>query len=239
MFSFPCSKCGAQLTQELCWICGMLNPSRTWFDFDSDIKASRKETAMAEEKLFIKTILEMSLRLGSDADWQVQGLGMLRMYLNRETRIHVWHNGLVYHDTPSVIHNHPWEFVSRIIVGSLRNVRYKEDTDNPFSTPNHHVGKILCGPGGGLIPESSRDVRLEIAAVDEYKEGDVYYQAADELHNTIFQNGSVTLVNRKFKEDPDHASVAFPIGTQWKTAEPRTATQAEIELGIKAALERF
>lgn len=196
---------------------------------------------MYMEKMFIKKILEQSLLhaqgIHNNTGWQIQGLGMLRLYLDKTVRLHVWHNGLVYPDTPSVIHNHPWEFVSRVIVGTLRNVRYT--VASAGKNPNHHVAKILCGVGGGIIQESVKDVEMEISTVDEYKAGETYYQASDELHNTVFQNGTVTLVTRKFNDDADHASVAYPLGSTWKTAEPREASADELQLGLSAALKLF
>lgn len=188
------------------------------------------------EKLLVKKLIEQGLTQEINGEWQIQGFGMLRLYITKEVRLHVWHNGLVYHDTPSQIHNHPWNFNSRIVVGNLRNVRYLEW---PEKTATHHIAKILCGPGGGLTSESPRDTNLEIATIDEYNAGDVYYQTAKELHRTVFKNGTVTIVTREFLDDADHALVAYPIKQQWKTAEPRTATERELELGLKAALDLF
>lgn len=204
-------------------------------------------------RALIKKILELAVSADMDSHgWEIQGLGMLRLRINKEVRLHVWHNGLVYSNKPSVIHNHPWDFESTIIVGSLRNVRYYSDDETrpiPFTVEEakvmnakpatHHVGQILCGPGGYILPDSIKEAYLEISQVDEYKAGERYVQHSNEFHNTVFQNGTVTIVERAFKEDTEHAKVAFGLDGRWESAEPRAATEEEIQLGIRAALALF
>jgi len=191
-------------------------------------------------RVLIKKLLELAVSADMDSHgWEVQGLGMLRLRITKEVRLHVWHNGLVYSNKPSVIHNHPWDFESTIVVGSLRNVRYTDPDMAALVEPNHSIGQILCGPGGGIIPDSVRKGFLEISQVDEYKAGERYVQHSNEFHKSVFQNGTVTIVERHFKEDTEHALVAFELNGEWETAEPRPATEEEIHLGCKAALAMF
>jgi hypothetical protein len=188
-------------------------------------------------RVLIKKLLELAVSADMDSHgWEVQGLGMLRLRITKEVRLHVWHNGLVYSNSPSVIHNHPWDFESTIVVGSLRNVRYNEVKG---LEPNHHVGMIVCGPGGGIVPRTIEPAHLEISQVDEYKAGDRYVQHSNEFHNTVFQNGTVTIIERHFKEDTEHARVGFKLDGTWESAEPRKATEEEIQLGCRAALALF
>lgn len=189
-----------------------------------------------QRRLLVKKLLEQAAEQEVNRAWQIQGFGMLRLYLSKEVRLHVWHNGLVYHDTPSNIHDHPWDFISTVVVGALRNTRYEAAEGQPST---HHLGRILCGPGGGLLPNTVKDIHLLTLDEELVKEGDSYTQVAKELHTMTFQNGTVTLVTRVMQPDPDHAQVAWLKGQTWKTAEPRLATQAEVQLGVKAALSLF
>lgn len=191
-------------------------------------------------RVLIKKILELAVSADMDSHgWEVQGLGMLRLRITKEVRLHVWHNGLVYSNQPSTIHNHPWDFESTIIVGSLRNVRYTDPEMAGLVKPNHNIGKILCGPGGGILPNTIHPAFLEISQVDEYKAGERYVQRSEEFHNTVFQNGTVTIVERSFKADTEHASVAFKVDGDWESAEPRSASEEEIQLACRAALALF
>ena len=59
----------------------------------------------------------------SSYKWSVQGFGMLRLYIRKVGRLHIWDNELRYPGV-SVIHNHSWDLESTIIVGAIRNTRY-------------------------------------------------------------------------------------------------------------------
>ena len=62
--------------------------------------------------LLVKTILEAS-RHGGISGWSLQGLGMFRLYLSHEKRLHVWDARFRTSDV-SVIHTHPWHFTSEV-----------------------------------------------------------------------------------------------------------------------------
>jgi len=104
---------------------------------------------------------------------------------------------------------------------------------------------IQCGPGGRAKGEI-QDVRLN--QCDSRIVGDSYggrgYQTGyslsrEAIHESIPEPGTVTIIERQFGGDPDHAYVFWPYGTNWVSAEPRPATYGEIEGMTKTALERF
>lgn len=66
-------------------------------------------------KLLVKAVLEHA----QVYTWQLQGLGMLRLYLNKATRLHVWHSGFSVPGA-STIHTHPWDFKSEVVAGSWK-----------------------------------------------------------------------------------------------------------------------
>ena len=71
-----------------------------------------------------ETILDI-LKNPFNYEWEVQGLGMLRTYLNEDTRFQIWNKDLIVEDVTDV-HTHPWDFISVILQGKITNHIYKE-----------------------------------------------------------------------------------------------------------------
>lgn len=162
--------------------------------------------------------------------WSRQGLGMLRLYLSKELRLHVWHGELI---TPNVsmIHDHPWDFESTILAGQINNIRYVPSLEGN----NYMFNRIICGEGGGLEPELPRQVVMAEQLTEHYSMGCRYAQKAKEIHKTTARNGTITIIERKFYEDTEHAHV-FWDGPGWVSAEPQVANSIHVELATKAAL---
>lgn len=85
--------------------------------------------------------------------WQIQGLGMLRTYLDDagEMRLHVWDSSASY-VKDSNIHTHPWGFDSRVLSGVMRNRRFLCSM-NGWGHHDYMRQKIVCGPGGCSVEE--------------------------------------------------------------------------------------
>jgi hypothetical protein len=164
-----------------------------------------------------------------DREWTIQGFGMLRTYLDDEQvqRLHIWDTSAAVEDV-STIHDHPWDFTSLILRGAIRNQRFalhemgESDTGKPFTS-----AQIRCGVGGGLLSDP-RPVRICSLGVEAYGPGDTYSMLAPELHESFPSRGAVTVIKRSFKADRDIATVCWKTGA-WVSAEPRSATRAEIE----------
>lgn len=186
-------------------------------------------------KLLIRQILKNPIGL----DWSLQGFGMLRLYLSDEIRLHIWHYDYAVENV-STIHTHPWDFTSEIIVGRIANFRYlvSPDSTDP-KLPPYRFATIKCGPGGGMRDESRMVVRLAEQYPETYLAGHCYRQTADEIHRTEAYNGTVTLVTRKFRADPDHARVFWPAQEHWVSAEPRPAKPKEVLAFTEKALSLF
>ncbi len=162
---------------------------------------------------------------------------MLRVYLSKNVRLHIWHSAFAVPNV-SRLHTHPWNFCSLVVAGSLVNKRYREPP-NTGLTAEHAMSQIIqCGPGGCLKGEPRRTLLLS-QAPELYAAGSTYYQHRDEVHDTIPKDGTVTLVTRTFDGDEDHARVFWPVGTKWVSAEPRTATKAEVDAIVSAALSIY
>jgi hypothetical protein len=182
------------------------------------------------DKLLVQKIFESPYEL----EWSVQGLGMLRLYLSKEVRLHVWDSSLKSEDV-SVIHTHPWDFSSYVVAGQINNSILAEK-DSIYSV-SHKKQKLHCGVGGGLVGEPE-NVQLEISSKNTFYEGQSYDEKAEEIHLSQALNGTVTIVERRFKDDEDHAFVYWEEG-EWGSAEPRKATSLEITRVLSNSLERW
>jgi hypothetical protein len=160
-----------------------------------------------------------------DHEWTIQGLGMLRTYLDDEhiERLHIWDTDEAV-DSVSTIHDHPWDFTSTIVRGQIRNQRFV--ADNSTSAPWFNRAQIRCGIGGGLISEPEM-VRVCSQVVESYGPGQHYSMDAPELHESFPDRGAVTVIRRSFHADRDLATVCWRTG-DWVSAEPRPAAAAEI-----------
>jgi len=166
---------------------------------------------------------------------------MLRTYIDRDKvwRLNVWNKTLAVPNV-STIHNHPWHFESWIIAGGFTNRRYVEraghDLHDRFGTA-YSAAIIKTGEGGGMRSKTI-DVCLRSMGDEMYQPGQRYAQRADEVHESFYTNGCVTLNKRVRVADGEHARVYWPAGTDWVDAEPRAATEAEITATAALALSQ-
>lgn len=189
-------------------------------------------------KQIVKTILEKA----NQFEWSLQGLGMLRLYLSKEVRLHIWDSRYAVPNV-STIHNHPWSFTSEIIAGAVINVLFRKvmplnNGQAPDYAKPYMTAVLQCGPGGCVKTEPER-VMLQQYQQRVYEPGDYYEQKDFEIHQSLPRESTVTIVNRVFNADPDHASVFWPEGTNWVSAEPRTATAVEVQDITQASLARY
>jgi hypothetical protein len=168
--------------------------------------------------------------------WTVQGFGMIRTKIADVGRIHIWDSRLRV-PLVSDIHEHPWRLRSTIISGELINQRFCL-TDVPSLGMPYTHSRIATGEGGGLIGEST-EVRLIPDRPEFYVPGCVYDQEPREIHRSIPQDGTVTLLERQMGEPLQETSVYWPRGTSWVSAEPRPAKSYEVERAVGCALARW
>lgn len=170
-------------------------------------------------RLLVRTILANA----SAYRWSLQGFGMFRLYLSTRTRLHVWDPEFAVPGV-STIHTHPWHFLSTVVAGRMVDRLYGrvENAD-----PTHHIQRIVCGPGGCAVGEPGRTT-LRLLQEVAIGEGKAYGLTADALHESRPEPGTITIIDREFREDNEHAYVCFPLGTSWVSAEPRDATRDEI-----------
>lgn len=166
-------------------------------------------------------------------EWSIQGFGFIRTYLGdgKRWRLNVWDVGLA--TNASTIHDHPWDFKSWIISGRFFNQRYIETT----GSLTHSWHKMRTGMDSDLVPLEGGDVSLAPLALEHYWPGDTYRQGADEIHESRYHTGTVTLNERV--GDTEHARMFWPYGDKWRDAMPRVATLREIVNTTENALSQW
>lgn len=179
------------------------------------------ETKFETFKLVIETILKRATAY----EWSLQGFGMLRLYLNRAIRLSVWDSRYIIPNV-SIVHDHPWDFDSLVITGAMTSRIYKVLPDK-CPQPNFMFSTIQCGAGACVKTEPKPVYLIEEDSLVT-KPGCVYHQRFDTIHSSHFAEGTVTLCKRTFHEDTEHARSFWPIGTEWVSAAPRTATDQEV-----------
>jgi hypothetical protein len=170
--------------------------------------------------------------------WTLQGFGMLRLHLPDNHRLHVWNHHYAVCDV-STIHDHlQWGLHSTIIGGALVN-RILEIDPNGDS---HMVGVIKPGiqetPGKVLWREPPKPCGLYEVSRRVYLPGEQYEQAPSVIHESLPEDGTVTLIRKTPTED-ESARIFWPIQAEWVSAEPRAATRNEIESICGYALARM
>lgn len=194
-------------------------------------------------------------------EWTLQGFGMLRMYLPADTglvgipahiyalRLHIWDSRYRVANV-SDIHDHPWDFESLVLRGSIRNVCYKLHEVDSVEDATHLTGKITCGPSpvrkgvSDVLP-----VRLVVVSEEVYGAGDTYKMGSEELHASFPIDGTVTMCRRSFvNADTETARVVWLKNTAghgaeshaegWVSAEPRRATDEEVKSITRGARMR-
>lgn len=170
-------------------------------------------------------------------EWTVQGFGFARTKIANVGRIHVWDSRLAV-PLVSTAHTHPWPRRSTIISGELINVRFVEAEPHMPGVPYMASG-IATGEGGGLIGEPREVWLLPESEPEFYMAGCTYEQKPAEIHRTIAQDGTVTLLERPQGPPLEEATTYWPRGTQWVSAEPGKVDQWKLEMVIQYALARW
>lgn len=195
---------------------------------------------MKTDLTFLKPLVARIMQLPNQA-WTIQGFGFLRTYFGpafapKRFRLNLWDSRFSVPNV-STIHDHPWDFSSIIVAGNFCNLRYDSDMGYRDCFPTHNFTTLRTGEGGGLIREEERLTVLTPRRPELYSPGDTYSQAANEIHETIFADGTVTLNERI--GDTEHARVFWPAGREWVDAMPRAATPDEVSDAVGRSLKEW
>lgn len=163
-------------------------------------------------------------------EWTTQGLGMIRTYLDPEKvwRLNVWHSMFRIPEA-STIHDHPWHLDSWVLAGRFFNQRMR--IANNVETG---VAMDYFTIRTGINHDPAKDrgpvktCNLVAGLVEEYEPGDYYHQDAEEIHETTFVDGAVTINRRNRIGTGEHAKVFWPHRQEWVDAKPAVATIEQV-----------
>lgn len=166
-------------------------------------------------------------------DWSVQGFGMLRLYIRKIGRLHIWDSALRYPNV-SVVHNHSWDLTSMVLFGELRNTRFRVSDRYGVQMK---MQRLVTGYDTKMVTEEN-NVRLISENLEIYRPGQTYHQQAHEIHRTDALDSTVTLMLRN-EDEQGQADVYWPASGTWGTARPRRALEDEIRQTVKRALSKI
>ena len=168
-------------------------------------------------------------------EWTVQGFGFIRTKIENVGRIHIWDSRLAI-DLVSTVHNHPWKLQSTIISGELINQRFRLLPGGRAGMLPYWSQTLKTGEGGGLVGEAEM-ISLEPLSTEFYGTGNMYSQEAQEIHRTMAQDGTVTLLQREQGPPLEETLTFWPSGTVWVSAEPKVLADYLISQTVNYALQ--
>jgi len=191
----------------------------------------------------LKPLVKAVLKSPQALDWTIHGIGLMLTYLDKEHRLHVFDKSLRV-ETVSPIHDHAWHLKSYIVAGVLRQRRYEIlancecdfECDCDLESNVEKFKQASINTIGIPIPTPGPDVFVNVGDLEEYREGQTYRQYNDEIHETIPEDGTVTLVEREFARDVRAARIFWRGEGEWVSAAPRRALPTEIEYVTQKAL---
>jgi hypothetical protein len=198
---------------------------------------------MKTDLTFLKPLVANILQ-DEHRKWSIQGFGFLRTYFGpaetpKRYRLNLWDHRFTVPNV-STIHDHPWDFTSVVVAGEFANQRYRMARfaeKGMCVAPSHAFTTIKTGEGGGIEKSEFKDCALRPLIPESYLPGDTYSQRADEIHQTLFADGTVTLNERI--GDTERARVFWPYGTDWVDAIPRPATGPEVADAVLQSLRKW
>ncbi|MEQ7920200.1 hypothetical protein ABQX22_13480 [Xanthomonas sp. WHRI 1810A] len=144
----------------------------------------------------------------------LHGLGFVQVQLEASQRLHIWHPDLPRRSCfeHSAIHDHRFDFVSRVLVGTQRNIEYADvwDDDGDYVMYLHEGARTACG-GRPWVP----DGRTKMIAMNDdlIGAGQCYRQGAYKFHRTEPQgDGKVATIMQKTFEGQKGAHSTCLVG---------------------------
>lgn len=169
-------------------------------------------------------------------EWELQGFGMLRTYIDKDTRLQIWLKDFI---VPNVtdIHTHPWDFQSFIYQGQIRNNIFSEyGLQNSVQGEWFQCDKCLILTGEHAYVKERNIIILKPNGSFDYFRGDTYFHEKNIPHRIDFIDGTITILTKSnIHEDSLAYSYVKGFNNEWVSAAPRIATKEEIQTFIDAA----
>ena len=184
---------------------------------------------MNQHKIKVDKKIKQVLDNPFDYEWELQGFGMLRTYISKDTRLQIWLKDFIVPDVTDV-HTHPWDFVSYIYQGEITNHLFIKDIE---------VGEIydrcLILTGEHAYVKEKEKVILNKISNKKYTKGDTYRHGKYVPHRIDFIDGTITILTKENIHEDSLAYSYVPNGGEWVSAAPRIAEPEEIRNFIEAA----
>lgn len=146
----------------------------------------------------------------------LHGLGFIQVQLEADQRLHVWHPELPRRTCfeHSAIHNHRFNFVSKVLIGTQINIDYHV-TENSEGTHIRYLHEGPRTPNGGRPWMADGLVRLNELRTKEIRSGYEYFIWSHHFHRTEpGGNGKVATLMRKYGESERGAHSLCLAGTE-------------------------
>lgn len=169
--------------------------------------------------------------------WELQGFGMLRTYIEEDTRLQIWSKNHIVENVTD-IHTHPWDFTSIIYQGEIINHTFGEHDLNS-SVVGEKFDRCLILTGEKAYVKEKTPIKLNKWTLQRYKKGEVYFHAKNIPHRINFVDGTITILIKR-SINPDSLAYSYVKDKEeWVSAAPRIATIEEIEefIGIAKKLK--
>ena len=171
-----------------------------------------------------------------DYEWELQGFGMLRTYIDKDTRLQIWLKEFIVPNVTDV-HTHPWDFESFIYQGHITNFVFRESShDGPPYVGAEAYDRCLILTGENAYVHERNKVFLKIHGIYNFTKDDNYFHHKDIPHRINFKDGTITILTKSnIQEDNLAYSYVKGVGNDWVSAAPRPAPKEEIQTFIDAA----
>lgn len=168
-------------------------------------------------------------------EWELQGFGMLRTYIDKNTRLQIWLKDFIVPDVTD-IHTHPWDFQSFIYQGQITNFIFKEYAlEDQVSGEWFQSDRCLILTGVTAFVKEKTPIILKPLDKVGYSRGDIYFHGKDVPHRIDFIDGTITILTKSNIHEDSLAYSYVQNGGEWVSAAPRLATKEEIIPFIDAA----
>jgi hypothetical protein len=155
---------------------------------------------LADEVLDYHWLRTMSDKNGTPPHWF--GLGFIQLKLTPDTRIHFWLPWLKGKEREE-IHNHRYNFTSRILAGSLHKEIYEVFNRGKMGAYDWELFTTTCAPGKEGEVTKTTPVDCEKIAEFDLGAGSTYFFRHDQFHTTEGTDFAITYLERENKVKSD------------------------------------
>jgi len=192
-----------------------------------------------------RALVKAILKRAENYSWEVPANGRLTLVLEPNVAvINVFHSKYRVPNS-TAIHSHTVDFRSDIVGGVMRQYRYvRAAADGGHGPAPQKYWEQELTLGGKLAGEPV-ECWLRESEIEEYSAGESYEITADEIHRSVPEDGTVTLISRQYKTSPVSVSTFWPWAPMAAGAKPSdkiipAPAAAEVILDVvSVALERW